>query len=62
MDIFRFENESDTVYNYRLLFITKNKDKFDNHTLIKYSKILSNIKFKNCKYDSKIYNILKEYK
>ena len=63
MDIFRFENESDTIYNYRVLFITKNSpsDKFDTNTIIKYSKILANIKFKKCKYDSKIYNILKEY-
>ncbi len=63
MDIYKFENESDTVYNYRLSFITKNSssDKFDKNTLIKYSKILANIKFKHCKYDSKIYNMLKEY-
>lgn len=61
MDIFKFENESNTVYNYRLSFITKNKDKFDMITIIKYSKILANIKFKHCKYDSKLYNMLKEY-
>ena len=45
MDIYRFENESDTIYNYRKEFITNNKDKFDTNTLIKYSKILANIKF-----------------
>ena len=62
MDIYRFENESETIYNYRKEFIINNKDKFDTNTLIKYSKILANIKFKHCKYDSKIYNVLKEYK
>jgi hypothetical protein len=64
--IYRFENESNTIYNYRTQFIIDNKDKLisegiDYNTVIKYSKILANIKFKKCKYDSQIFNKIKQY-
>lgn len=65
-NIYRYENESDTIYNYRKQFVINNYDEFnkkgiDINCIIKYSKILANIKFKNCKYDSTIYNKLKDY-
>ncbi len=59
--IIQLTDESDTVYNYRLQFIEKIKDKFDNNQLIIYSKIAANMKFKNMRYDSKIYNLLKDF-
>ena len=64
--IFRYENESDKIYNYRKEFILNNYEEFnkngtDINTVIKYSKILSNIKFKGCKYDSSLYEKIKEF-
>lgn len=60
------ENESNIVYQYRKDFVDKNLDKFlkdnvDYNTIIKYSKMLANMKFKKCKYDNIIYNQLKQY-
>lgn len=61
--IHRFENESNTIYNFRKDFITNNINKLsdDYNTIIRYSKILANIKFKHCSYDINIYNKLKQY-
>lgn len=57
-------DESNTVYNYRVDFCEKfkkkNSDCSDKQIII-YSKMLANIKFKGCRYDSKIYNKLKSY-
>lgn len=66
LNIYRYDNESDMIYNYRKTFILNNYEEFnktgtDINCVIKYSKILANIKFKNCKYDSIIYNKLKSY-
>ena len=63
MDIYRYENESNIVYNFRKDFIINNINKLsDNYnTMVKYSKILANIKFKNCSYNETIYNKLKQY-
>ena len=65
-NIYRYETESDTIYNYRKNFILNNYEEFnkngtDINCVIKYSKILANIKFKNCKYDLAIYNKLKDF-
>jgi hypothetical protein len=64
MDISRFENESNIVYNFRQTFVENykkdNKDE-DINNIIKYSKILANIKFKGCTYDDSIYDKLKTY-
>ena len=61
----RFDTESNLVYNYRVEYITNNikniNDTLTYKDLIKNSKILANIKFKKCKYDSKIYNSIKEF-
>jgi hypothetical protein len=61
--IHRFENESNTIYNFRKNFIINNINKLsdDYNTMVRYSKILANIKFKNCSYDITIYNKLKAY-
>ncbi len=61
MDIVQLPDESDTVYNFRKQFIEKIKDKYDLHHVVMYSKIAANIKFKHIKYDSSIYNMLKQY-
>jgi len=64
MDINRFDNESNTVYNFRQNFVEKykkdNKDE-DINNIIKYSKIAANIKFKGCTYDESIHHKLKGY-
>jgi hypothetical protein len=59
--IHRFENESNTIYNFRKEFIINNKLSDDINTMIRYSKILANIKFKGCSYDVAIYNKLKPF-
>jgi hypothetical protein len=60
-NIHRCENESNTIYNFRKNFIINNKLSDDINTMIKYSKILVNIKFKGCSYDVSIYNKLKTF-
>jgi hypothetical protein len=63
MDIHRYDNESNKVYNFRKDFIINNINKLsdDYNTMVRYSKILANIKFKKCSYDESIYNKLKEF-
>lgn len=63
-EIFKCDTESNTIYNYRINFIEKYKSNVntdDINTIIKYSKILANIKFKGCSYDDSIYQKLKSY-
>ncbi len=62
-EIFKHETESNIIYNYRKNFIEKySKDNNDDiNTIIKYSKILANIKFKGCSYDETIYQKLKGF-
>lgn len=57
----RFDTESDLVYLYRVNFIKNCTEFTEIRDLIKYSKILANIKFKKCKYEPKIYNTIKQY-
>ena len=63
MDIYRYENESNTVYNFRKDFIINNINKLsdDYNIMVRYSKILANIKFKGCSYNETIYHKLKQY-
>ncbi len=63
MDIHRNDNETNIIYNYRKNFIINNINKLsdDYNTMVRYSKILANIKFKGCSYDISIYNKLKDY-
>ena len=56
-NINRLEDESNKIYNYRKQFIINNMEKLikeghDKNAIIKYSKILANIKFKGCKYNA----------
>ena len=46
MDIHRYDNESNKVYNFRKDFIINNINKVsdDYSTMVRYSKILSNIR------------------
>ena len=58
----RFNSESLNRFNSRIDFINK----LSNHKLIwkdavKYSKIWSNIKYKQCKYNQKVYYKVKKY-
>lgn len=61
MSIPKLENESNLIYLYRKTFIQNCTEFTEMRDLIKYSKILANIKFKKCKYEPKIYNSVKEY-
>ncbi len=64
MEISKFDNESNIVYNFRKSFIEKYKGDNKNedfNTIIKYSKILANIKYKKCVYDESIHEKLKKY-
>lgn len=60
-NIKKIKGESHIIYSFRYNYIKKNinEDKFLN--LEKNSKILANIKFKKCRYESKIYNKLKHF-
>lgn len=60
----KLEDESNTVYQYRLDFIKKykkNQNDLKEKDYIRLSKIVANIKFKECRYDSIIYNKIKKY-
>lgn len=60
--IVKFLSESENIFNKRLEFIKKmEKDKIEFKLVDKYSKIWSNIKYKNCKYMKKIYLLIKKY-
>jgi hypothetical protein len=63
MDIHRYDNESNKVYNFRKDFIVNNINKVsdDYSTMVRYSKILANIKFKGCSYNETIYQKLKAF-
>jgi len=61
INISRFEDESDTIYNYRVNYIKNNIDTSQLKELIKNSKIIANIKFKNCRYEAKIYHSVKNF-
>ena len=64
MEINKHDTESNIVYIFRKNFIEKyktdNKDE-DINTIIKYSKILANIKFKGCKYNNPKFDELNKY-
>ena len=57
----RFDDESDEVYIYRLNYVKNEYNNLELKILIKNSKILANMKFKNCKYHPKIYKNLKKF-
>lgn len=54
--IIKFYSESESIFNQRINFIKKvEKKKIKFKEALKYSKIWSNIKFKECKYNKKVY-------
>jgi hypothetical protein len=60
----QFDDESNTVYNYRIEFInkySKNNTDVSEKELIKLSKIVANIKFRKCKYSPSIFHKIKNY-
>jgi hypothetical protein len=64
MDIKINDTESNIIYTFRKNFIEeykKNNTDEDMNTIIKYSKILANIKFKGCNYDGNKIEELKSY-
>jgi len=64
MKVYRFDDESNSIYKFRLDFINKYSHDFPEtkeKDLIKYSKIVANIKYKKCKYEPKIYHSFKKY-
>lgn len=64
MNIIKLDDESETVYKYRVSFINLFSIDYPNLSdkeYIKFSKIAANIKFKECKYDSINYHKVKKY-
>ena len=64
MTIAKLDDESNTIYNFRVSFINSFSIDYPNLTekdYVKYSKIAANIKFKECRYDSINYNKVKKY-
>jgi hypothetical protein len=59
--IFRSIDESNKIYNYRYNYIKDNIETEKLKKLIINSKIITNIKFKKCRYEPKIYNLLKKF-
>lgn len=59
--IYRLIDESDSVYNFRYNYILNNLGTDTLKKLINNSKIIANMKFKKCKYESKTYNSLKSF-
>ena len=59
--IYRSIDESNTIYDYRYNYIKNNIETDTLKKLIINSKIIANIKFKKCRYEPKIYNLLKQY-
>ncbi len=61
--ITQFESETNEIYLARINFIKNAKKKFKNKytdkDLEKFSKIWANIKYKRCRYSTKIYNLIK---
>ena len=60
--VYRFDNESDKVFNERLDFIKKvYNDNKKSKEAINLSKIWLNYKYNNCKYQPSVYYKIKKY-
>ena len=57
----QFESESNLLFNKRKLFLEKNLSNLTWKKAVKISKIWSNIKFKKCRYNPKIYYYIKKF-
>tara|TARA_B110000858_G_C17664925_1_gene409064 strand:- start:91 stop:324 length:234 start_codon:yes stop_codon:yes gene_type:complete len=60
--IFKYHSESENYFNQRLEFLKKLEISNVNFKdAVKFSKIWSNIKFKECRYNLKVYNNIKKF-
>tara|TARA_A100001015_G_C14450290_1_gene503851 strand:- start:120 stop:353 length:234 start_codon:yes stop_codon:yes gene_type:complete len=60
--LFKYHSESENFFNQRLEFLKNlEKEKVNFKDAIKYSKIWSNIKFKECIYNKKVLEIIRKY-
>ena len=60
--VYRFENESDKVFNERLEFIKKvYMDTKNSKIAINLSKIWLNYTYNDCRYQSSVYGKIKKY-
>jgi hypothetical protein len=62
VNLYKYHSESNNYFNQRMNFLKileSNNVSFKD--AVKFSKVWSNIKFKNCKYDVKILNLIKKY-
>ena len=60
--LFKYHSESENFFNQRLEFLKNlEKEKVNFKDAIKYSKIWSNIKFKECIYNKKVLEIMRKY-
>ena len=60
--ILNFFSESESIFKARLEFIKKaEKKKVKFKDAVKYSKIWSNVKFKECKYQKRVYLKVMEF-
>jgi hypothetical protein len=61
----QFESESNEIYLARINFIenikNKNKNKYSDKDLERFSKMWANIKYKQCRYSSKNYNLIRSF-
>ncbi|VVU95049.1 hypothetical protein CPAV1605_774 [seawater metagenome] len=65
IDIEPLQDESESVFNSRAELILKikikNGDKYNDIELEKFSKIWANIKYRGCRYNSSIYNLIRSF-
>ena len=65
IDIEKLVDESETIFNQRAQFMlkikTKSNNKYTDLEIEKFSKIWANIKYRNCKYNSSIYRLIKSF-
>lgn len=53
--------QSNKITEFRDKFIENNKEKYNKKELLILSKVLINIKFKNCVYNKNVYNKVSSY-
>lgn len=65
IDIEKLPDESITIFNQRadlmLNIKKKTNDKYTDFEIEKFSKIWANIKYRNCKYNSTIYRLIRSF-
>lgn len=60
--IVKFLSESDEIFNNRMDLLKKLEiEKIPFKDALKLTKVYTNVKYKNCKYNSQLYNLIKNY-